>query len=129
MDMVGGIRSENYRFWAKFFAIEVMRCYKLRCFLSISILNFGFFREKLTLWLGLAGNHDFIAKNQLVVGSESMIGGLHPPKYELTNAAATIKHVLTEGLFLPLSFKIISNCNISRKCDCTSTNPCNYSHC
>ena len=66
------IRSENYRFWAKFFAIEIIRCYKFCRFLSISIPNFGFFGEKLTLWLGLTGNHDFIAKNQPVVGSETM---------------------------------------------------------
>ena len=73
------IRLENYRFRAGFFAIEIINCYKFCHFLSISVPNFGFFGEKLTLWLGLTGNHDFVAKNQPVVGSETMHGYLINP--------------------------------------------------
>ena len=35
--------------------------------------NFGFFGEKLTLWLGLTGNHNFIAKKEPIVASETML--------------------------------------------------------
>ena len=55
-----------------FFAIEIIESYKFCCFLSISVPNFGFFGEKLTLWPGLTGNHDFIAKKEPVVSSETM---------------------------------------------------------
>ena len=41
--------------------------------MSISVPTFGFFGEKLTLWLGLTGNHDFIAKKEPVVSSETML--------------------------------------------------------
>ena len=43
-------------------------------FLSISVPIFDFFVENLTLLLGLTGNHDFIAKKEPVVASETMLG-------------------------------------------------------